>query len=57
MEVIKKIKSEGIEKKELSLVSDNSKGTLSFLMMDGTLYNFNREERKKIIEFIKKLDI
>jgi hypothetical protein len=42
------------ENKELNFVSFNSNGTLSLVMKDGTYYNFNDKEMKKIIEFIKE---
>jgi hypothetical protein len=41
------------ENKELNFVSFNSNGTLSFVMKDGTHYNFNEKEMKRIIEFIR----
>lgn len=42
------------ENKELNFVSFNSNGTLSFVMKDGTHYNFNDKELKKILEFIRE---
>jgi len=44
------------EKKKLNFVSYNSKGTLSFVMEDGTHYNFNNKEFEIIIDFISKLN-
>jgi len=42
------------ETKELNFVSLTSNGTLCFVMKDGTHYNFNDKELKKILEFIRK---
>jgi len=38
----------------LKFISYNSNGTLSFVMEDGTHYNFNDKEVKKILEFIRE---
>lgn len=42
------------ENRELNFISYNSNGTLSFVMKDGTHYNFNDKELRKILEFIKE---
>lgn len=42
------------EEKKLKFVSYNSNGTLSFVMEDGTHYNFNEREFEKIRRFIKE---
>lgn len=57
MQIIKDKKyeiSEENEIKELNFVSFNSKGTLSFVMKDGTHYNYNAKEMVAIIDFIKE---
>jgi uncharacterized protein (UPF0216 family) len=42
------------ENKELNFVSLTSNGTLCIVMKDGTHYNFNDKELKKILDFIKE---
>lgn len=57
MQIIKDKKYELTEEheiKELNFVSFNSKGTLSFVMKDGTHYNYNEREMRMIIDFIKE---
>jgi protein-tyrosine phosphatase len=56
MQVIKDKQYEILEKenKELNFVSFTSNGTLCFVMTDGTHYNFNDKELRKILEFIKE---
>lgn len=57
MQIIKDKKYEQVgenEIKELNFVSFNSKGTLSFVMKDGTHYNFNDREMRMIVDFIRE---
>lgn len=44
----------GEEFKDFDFISDNSKGTLSIVLKDGTHWNFRGEERKILIDFINK---
>ena len=54
MQIIKDKKYEfEKENKELNFISYNSNGTLSLVMKDGTHYNFNDKELKKILDFIR----
>lgn len=43
------------EKAKLNLVSFTSHGTLCFVMDDGTHYNFNENEMRTIVKFIKEV--
>lgn len=55
MHIIKNKSYEGEDKEELDFVSLNSKGTLSIVMKNGTHYNFIKEEKEKLIRFIREI--
>ena len=56
MQIIKNKKSEEVSTAALDSISHNSKGTLTISTTDGTLYNFQGDEKNKIIKFIKGIE-